>query len=118
MSKILDFIDKNFKCKKEVICTICLDKINENNVKLICNHNFHKKCLDKWLSINNSCPLCRCNVNSNIIIGKVFNHKITPSKYPVGDCGRLGHTLIIDKPYGVVITCKTCGIKRCYNWKK
>lgn len=24
-----------------------------------CNHLFHKHCLNKWLQINNSCPLCR-----------------------------------------------------------
>ena len=24
-----------------------------------CNHLFHKSCLNKWLQINNSCPICR-----------------------------------------------------------
>jgi len=49
------------KNKKEVDCTICLEKIEKNteifNIK--CDHKFHSKCLDSWLKLNNKCPLCR-----------------------------------------------------------
>ena len=47
-------------------CTICLDKINKcgKNITLNeCNHIFHKKCLEKWVIQNNSCPNCRTEVN-------------------------------------------------------
>ena len=49
-------------------CAICYEKIQKNVYirKLICNHEFHKKCIDKWLFTqfkqhNNvfTCPICR-----------------------------------------------------------
>lgn len=42
-------------------CPICMDDIYVRNCKsLPCNHNFHKKCLDKWkIEGNRTCPLCR-----------------------------------------------------------
>jgi len=45
----------------EYPCIICQNNytIGEYKRELICNHMFHKKCIDKWLKINISCPLCR-----------------------------------------------------------
>ena len=45
-------------------CSICLEKINLKDYvrKLpVCNHVYHKKCIDNWLKndINKSCPLCK-----------------------------------------------------------
>ena len=46
-------------------CSICLESYKENTYKrmLHCNHNFHKKCIDKWLKKcsedNIHCPICR-----------------------------------------------------------
>lgn len=39
-------------------CPICLHK-NEKPFSLDCNHSFHEECIQKWLNINNSCPICR-----------------------------------------------------------
>jgi len=39
----------------ENICPICMENNPEYNT--ICNHTFHKECLDKWNK--NSCPYCR-----------------------------------------------------------
>jgi|AntRauTorckE6833_2_1112554.scaffolds.fasta_scaffold71391_1 hypothetical protein len=47
------------KNKKSDICTICIEIINKNKKITKCNHLFHSKCLDKWLTIGNTCPLCR-----------------------------------------------------------
>ena len=43
------------------ICPICVDNFTLNSIyrKLICNHTFHIKCIDKWFIYNNKCPLCR-----------------------------------------------------------
>ena len=45
-------------------CSICADKYKEGEYKreLCCSHVFHKKCIDKWLQNNNSCPMCRKNI--------------------------------------------------------
>ncbi|XP_071732286.1 RING-H2 finger protein ATL78-like [Rutidosis leptorrhynchoides] len=43
-------------------CVICLsDFISEEYIKILpkCNHGFHIKCIDKWLSSHSSCPTCR-----------------------------------------------------------
>lgn len=38
-------------------CPICLDL--HPNKTISCGHTYHKKCIDKWLSISNICPTCR-----------------------------------------------------------
>lgn len=45
-------------------CAICqCDYIEHEHVRVLkCNHMYHKKCIDKWLSFKDSCPVCRCNV--------------------------------------------------------
>ena len=42
-------------------CCICLEDFNNNEkiIALNCGHNFHKKCIKKWLVRKNSCPLCQ-----------------------------------------------------------
>jgi hypothetical protein len=44
-----------------VDCSICLTEYETGNElrKLPCNHYFHKTCIDRWLSLHNSCPLDR-----------------------------------------------------------
>ncbi|CAJ1937887.1 unnamed protein product [Sphenostylis stenocarpa] len=43
-------------------CVICLlDFDNGDKVRILpkCNHGFHVRCIDKWLSSHSSCPKCR-----------------------------------------------------------
>lgn len=43
-------------------CSICLsDYQPEETLKTIpeCNHYFHANCIDEWLKLNGTCPLCR-----------------------------------------------------------
>ena len=60
--------------KSEDICSICLEKIKINSIckKLSCNHKFHCKCIDIWLSENNNCPVCRHEFINN----KLNNNEI------------------------------------------
>lgn len=71
---------------ERIICFVCYeyyDDINELPIKLNNNYHYikncecnviiHKSCLDKWYSINNSCPICRDimsinNINSYTIL--------------------------------------------------
>ena len=49
----------------EDVCSICLNKENKEIMILICNHNFHSECLQKWLVRNKKCPICRKEVLIN-----------------------------------------------------
>ncbi|KAF2284361.1 hypothetical protein GH714_021103 [Hevea brasiliensis] len=43
-------------------CVICLSEFTPGErVRLLpkCNHGFHVRCIDKWLSSHSSCPTCR-----------------------------------------------------------
>ena len=43
-------------------CVICLSEFtNGDRVRILpkCNHGFHVRCIDKWLSSHSSCPKCR-----------------------------------------------------------
>lgn len=42
-------------------CVVCMsDYTNREKLRrLPCNHDFHAKCIDRWLKNNRSCPVCR-----------------------------------------------------------
>jgi len=42
-------------------CSICLEPC-VSGVELECKHVFHKKCIEKWLDTNPTCPNCRVPV--------------------------------------------------------
>lgn len=48
------------KYRKLPECSICLTKVGKKTKKKTkCDHIFHHYCLDKWLLISDSCPMCR-----------------------------------------------------------
>ncbi|KAE8675857.1 Detected protein of confused Function [Hibiscus syriacus] len=53
---------------EDAICCICLAKYANNDElrELPCSHFMHKECVDKWLKINASCPLCKSEVGENL----------------------------------------------------
>ena len=46
------------------VCCICLTKYEDDDElrELPCSHFFHTECVDKWLKINASCPLCKFEI--------------------------------------------------------
>ncbi|KAI3733645.1 hypothetical protein L6452_13093 [Arctium lappa] len=45
-------------------CVICLEewKVGEVAKEMPCKHKFHGGCVEKWLKIHGSCPVCRHNM--------------------------------------------------------
>lgn len=45
-------------------CCICLCDYEDGTelIELSCRHHFHEACIDKWLRINATCPLCKFNI--------------------------------------------------------
>jgi E3 ubiquitin-protein ligase RNF139 len=46
------------------ICPICYQEMKEA-VVIKCSHVFHKSCLQKWLSIQETCPLCHTDLKED-----------------------------------------------------
>ena len=48
----------------ECKCPICLEDFVPGSVLrcMDCTHTFHKLCLDKWLSMKATCPICQRSV--------------------------------------------------------
>lgn len=46
-------------------CSICFEDFKNKEMigSVPCSHKFHKFCLDKWLKVNNICPLCRTSLS-------------------------------------------------------
>ncbi len=54
----------NKKWGKDKLCYITHSRLrpttkNNHILKLNCGHTFYKKPITQWLSLNNSCPVCR-----------------------------------------------------------
>ncbi|XP_065647062.1 uncharacterized protein LOC100210297 isoform X2 [Hydra vulgaris] len=47
-------------------CVVCMSEyVNREKLRrLPCTHDFHSKCIDKWLRSNRTCPVCRDDVKT------------------------------------------------------
>ena len=45
-------------------CPVCLSDltVGDEARHLPCNHMFHKACVDEWLKVNATCPVCRASI--------------------------------------------------------
>lgn len=65
-------------------CVICTEFItNEYVAKFECKHMFHKECINEWLTINNTCPICRHDfsiINIHLVIRLATHDEISNNK--------------------------------------
>ncbi|CAF0811184.1 unnamed protein product [Adineta ricciae] len=49
------------------LCDICLNeyKADDKLRTIPCLHQFHHKCIDKWLKKNSKCPMCRSDLRKS-----------------------------------------------------
>ncbi|KAF6201457.1 hypothetical protein GE061_003848 [Apolygus lucorum] len=62
-TKTIKANDKLVKDETEC-CAICIDPYRQSEVvrTLVCNHEFHKECIDPWLLENRTCPMCKKDI--------------------------------------------------------
>lgn len=65
----ITYLDEHTFCIKndtEDTCSICLEnyKKGEEQLSLLCNHQYHKKCITEWFKIKSTCPCCRVDTKN------------------------------------------------------
>ena len=60
---------------KDLSCCICICEYeDEDEVRVLpCKHSFHADCVDQWLQLNSTCPLCKRDVN--VMLGEYLSNK-------------------------------------------
>ncbi|KAK8945633.1 RING-H2 finger protein ATL67 [Platanthera guangdongensis] len=76
-----------FRPKGDAQCSICLAEYEDKEMLRImpaCLHNFHLTCIDVWLEMHSTCPICRLPLNSVAlqILGAEFTADHTNSRFP------------------------------------
>ncbi|OPJ68672.1 hypothetical protein AV530_017646 [Patagioenas fasciata monilis] len=50
---------------EQTLCVVCMCDFEARQLLRVlpCNHEFHAKCVDKWLKANRTCPICRADAS-------------------------------------------------------
>ncbi|KAJ8269488.1 hypothetical protein COCON_G00120950 [Conger conger] len=50
---------------EQTLCVVCMCDFESRQLLRVlpCNHEFHGKCVDKWLKANRTCPICRADAS-------------------------------------------------------
>ncbi|KAI7834149.1 hypothetical protein BX661DRAFT_129252, partial [Kickxella alabastrina] len=61
MAKLVCRVILEDEVARNVECGICMEeyKVEEQVMGLPCKHFYHKECIDHWLRMNGTCPICR-----------------------------------------------------------
>ena len=61
--------------KQQEECVICLDDVETEWRELECHHRYHKQCIENWIIVRATCPLCMKNIkNTEVINIKEIDH--------------------------------------------
>ncbi len=63
--EITNTLQQGQEKKKDDLCSVCLIEFEMEDLvrKTICDHLFHKECLEQWLKKHENCPICRKNLS-------------------------------------------------------
>lgn len=56
---LTNYIQTNEKDARSCVICLCRFELKSRIRSLPCSHVFHAKCVDKWLRLNRTCPICR-----------------------------------------------------------
>ncbi|CAB1460461.1 unnamed protein product [Pleuronectes platessa] len=50
---------------EQTLCVVCMSDFESRQLLRVlpCSHEFHGKCVDKWLRANRTCPICRADAS-------------------------------------------------------
>merc|ERR1719198_1234623 len=53
-------VEESSRGENEKYCSICLEALDSHRARLeVCEHEFHRECLESWIKIKQNCPMCR-----------------------------------------------------------
>ncbi|KAI3717023.1 hypothetical protein L1987_68329 [Smallanthus sonchifolius] len=69
-----------------VICAVCKDEIlmEERVAQLPCKHHYHGECIVPWLSIRNTCPVCRFELPTDDVDYERSKNRVNDDELRVG----------------------------------
>ena len=54
-------------------CVICLDDVETEWRDLECHHRYHKQCIENWIVVRATCPLCMKTIKDNKVDDRNIN---------------------------------------------
>ncbi len=93
-AKNLEFFKKNSNYSRE--CAICLQDFTNDDMcrELYCLHLFHETCIDIWIILHQTCPVCRKEYKKSIL-EKEKDIYLEKMKAIMGaSCRNSGHNLL------------------------
>ncbi|KAI4892430.1 hypothetical protein NFI96_024114 [Prochilodus magdalenae] len=76
-------------------CAVCLEQYNNNQCLRVlpCLHEFHRDCVDPWLLLQQTCPLCKRSA-----LGTYDTHGLHPYLHPlstVSSTDHIAHSVVV-----------------------
>ena len=76
-------------------CIICLDTVETEWRDLECHHRYHKKCIEDWITIRATCPLCLKTIKKIEERNTEETHYIAIRRYLLFVCCIVGVIIVL-----------------------